>query len=451
MAHNIITSNDIDVNANAVMQTTTRPILVQYKYSPTDATPVPILVQIDVLVEENGTFSKVGSTQVSSKDFDSTASNTVFTFDISSILQSRISTGFYESIFTTNTVTQIDFKNTSSNNSYKSVIRYKTQARAWYLDSNNTLVLNESDSAVENPSNGSDERYACDVYFKDKELSPSKYVNLPVSAFVIANPTTDLGYSNFLTNCPLTFRRKIALGMPLSLSVLHLALGANITVKCQNTPFAGGNLNESCGHISLGSDNTASIHTKNLTLTNTYLFSQLTSTEANVTKKISFTLTNAGDANTNTPLLFEVMNNSTSTNAYLDRMKKEATSIYFVNDFGVLDYFTFDSNLDVVHEHTKTTFKTGFKDYTSRTSSKRGVGSGKTVEIHSCFSYVNRDVSEWLSEIYRSKEVYLYERDTSTFVPIIVLDGDTQPSFADKTSLQPFSISFIKDTHIIKR
>ena len=128
MAHNIITSNDINVNANAVMQTTTRPILVQYKYSPTDATPVPILVQIDVLVEENGAFSKVGSTQVSSKDFDSTSTNTVFTFDISSILQSKISSGFYTSIFSSNSGSPIDLKNSASNQDYKSLVRYKTEA-----------------------------------------------------------------------------------------------------------------------------------------------------------------------------------------------------------------------------------------------------------------------------------------------------------------------------------
>ena len=427
MAHNLIISNGLDVNPKAELQTTTRPILVQYKYSPNDATPIPILVQVDVFVEENGTFIQIGSTQVSSKDYDSTATNTVFTFDISSMLQSKISTGFYTDIFTTNTISSIDFKNSGGNEDYKSVIRYKTEARAWYADDANVITLNEDDG-IHNPDI-TGYKFACDLYFKDKELSNSKYVNMPLtSKFVLENSTTDITNGSFLTNCPPKFRRKIAIGMPFYLSVLHYDLASNVSVKCYNQPYASPFSTDNLGPITLSS-NSPSIRTKNLTFSDSYLFLQTSSSESTTTKNLSIFLDSATGEDSEA-MRFEVMNNSTSTNAVLSRMKNEATSIYFVNDFGVLDYFTFDSDLDIVHEHSKTTFKTGYKDYTSRLSSKRGVSTGKTTEIRSCYSYVNREVSEWLSEIYRSKEVYLYERDSSEFVPIIVLEGDTQPSYS---------------------
>ena len=65
---------------------------------------------------------------------------------------------------------------------------------------------------------------------------------------------------------------------------------------------------------------------------------------------------------------------------------------------------------------------------------------------------VNREVSMWLSEIYRSREVYMYDLNsgaTPLFIPIQIIDGTTTPLSSDKKSLIPFSISFIKDVHTI--
>jgi hypothetical protein len=454
MAHNIITSNDLSTHANASLQTTTRPILVQYKHSPNDSTPKPILVQLDIYIEKNGIFVLVGSTQVSSKDFDSTSTNTVFTFDISSILQSQVSSGFYESIFTTNTISAIDFKNTSANQNYKSVVRYKTLAKAWYLNSNNVITLNEVDAPIENPAS-SGFKFAADLFFKNKELSNSKYVNLPTSSGFVISDEALIPSAKFLTNCPTSIRRKIALDMPFCLSVLHLGtVGESVDVRCQNFTTSTSALSD-CGGIIFASETNATINTKNLTLNDSYLFLQTNAKLATTKPNLSFLLRNASNEDS-VSVNFEIFNNeyfgaSGSNNANLSSLNKDATSIYFINDYGVLDYFMFDSNLDIINEHSKTTFKTGYKDYTSRTSSNTGVSSGKTTEIHSCYSYVNRETSEWLSEIHRSKEVYLYERDTKSFVPIIVLEGETQPSFADPNSVQPFSISFLKDTHVIKK
>lgn len=452
MAHNILTTNDLATHSKAVLQTTTRPVLVQYTHTPTSSTK-PVLVQIDVFVEDNGTFIEVGSTQVSSKDFTSTSTNTTFTFDISSMLQSRISSGFYESIFTTNTITSIDFKHSTSNQAYKSVIKYKTSAKSWFVNDSGEITL-DLNAGIENPSSG--DKFACDLFFKNKFLSDSSFVNLDTSSpFIIESPS-DVTNARFLTNCPTSLRRKIAIGMPLSLSVLHLgSVSQDITVRCVNTPSDGVFQINSLGSIITASENSATIKTKNLTLTDTYLFLQTGSSQNTVTRDISFRLQNDA-ADHSKSLKFEVTNNEHfglygTSNSNLDGLNKDSTSIYFINDYGVLDYFTFDSNLDVVHEHSKTTFKTGYKDFTSRISSKQGVSSGKTVEIHSCYSYVNKETSEWLSEICRSKEVYLYDREDAQFVPIIVLEGETQPSYSNSNSVQPFSISFIKDTHVIKK
>jgi hypothetical protein len=102
-------------------------------------------------------------------------------------------------------------------------------------------------------------------------------------------------------------------------------------------------------------------------------------------------------------------------------------------------------------ESSKNTFKKGFKDYTSRHSSNFGVSRGSTKEIYTCRELVNKETSEWLSEIYRSTEVYLWDVNESDFVPVLVLEGETQAFYGNKLELQPFSISFIKETHIVKK
>lgn len=451
MAHNILSSNDL--HAKSSLQTTTRPILVEYKHSPNDSTPEPVLVQIDVMVEKSGTFVKVGSSQVSGKDFTSTATNKTFTFDISSILQAHIYSSIYTDVFTTNTITSIDFKNTASNVDLNSVIKYKTEARAWYLSDNGDLVINDEDAAIENPSSG--EKFACDLFFKDKDLSESKYINLPTSSPFIIDSESEIPTAKFLTNCPVNLKRKIAVDMPFSLSVLHFGtVGEHVKLKCQNFTTGGTTLSD-CGNIINSAETTATINTKNLTLNDTYLFLQ-TNAALNTTKSdLLFVLVNDA-SETSSPIRLEVFNNEHfglygSNNPNLNKLNKDSTAIYFINDFGILDYFMFDSASDIIHEHRKTTFKKGYKDYSSRLSSKQGVSRAETTEIHTCYSYVDKETSNWLSEIYRSKDVYIYERDTKQFVPVIVLDGDTQPSFADTKSIQPFSISFIKENHIIKK
>ena len=121
----------------------------------------------------------------------------------------------------------------------------------------------------------------------------------------------------------------------------------------------------------------------------------------------------------------------------------------FINDFNVFDFYLFDSFLDVTHQQETTLYKTGYKDYTRRESSKRGVSRGKTTEVYTCSTIVNREASEWLSEIYRSRKVYLYDLAKAIYIPIIVLDNDIRVSYANNTEFEPFSLSFIKDVNVI--
>ena len=113
-------------------------------------------------------------------------------------------------------------------------------------------------------------------------------------------------------------------------------------------------------------------------------------------------------------------------------------------------YYLFDGFLDITHNHTKSLFKTGYKDYTSRSSSKRGISSASTEEVYTTYSLVNKETAEWLSEIYRGKKVYYYDRVKAKFIPVIVVDGEIVTSYANKSQLEPITLSFVKDIHAIK-
>jgi len=497
MSQNLVVLNESST-ATAVhespfkFQTVTRPILIQHEFSEIAQIPMlnlasnkPVLVQVEVLVEKAGVWTKVGSTQISGKDFESTVSNTYFTFDVSSILSSEIKSGFVPNSYNTQNSIVRHGLNHQTNPGFSYVIKYKTQARSWYRGLSGDLVLNEESPALE-----SKVKRACNIYFHPKFKSPSKYANTPLDNSVggavsdnhfmsqVTSSAPQLNNKKFLTNCPTSLVRKICLNMPLSLSatnthedVPNYAPKLAFKYSTSNgTPLSSQDElvipgapqfpqlygNDEIGD-EYGSGNIATAY-----VNPTGVADLLNISQANIDPLIRFYLAvtyfpqggsstlvddNIGFGSLDFKLHNQINN---PTGNYLPNINKNSCFIYFVNDFNVLDYFAFTGEVDIVHEHSKQTFKTGYKDYTSRHNSNFGVSRGSTVEIYTCREIVNKETSEWLAEIYRSKEVYLWSVEEHEFIPIQVLDGETQVSYGNKLELQPFSLSFIKDTHIIK-
>lgn len=466
MSHNIQTVNDIGTNPTAVVQTVSRPILISFEHAGAVA-PTATAVQVEVKVEVDGVWEKVGGTLVTGKEYDSSTTAPKFTFDVAPLLASRIEDGDYQSVFSKNIASIGSSLNTATETN-KLMIKYKVEARALYVDaSTGVLTLNETDTEVTSPSSG--DRYAVNFYLPDSQLTTGKYNNMTIkdgwniSDFYAVN----LGAQHtrghqFLTNCPSSLRRKIFIGA--NMAVYGLAngytanevevyadyvndLGVSITNHEMSTAFIK-NIAGTYGDYD--------IRYKNITFNDTYLFSGLAgATEDSCGANISiFPYTDGQDGKR---LNFELLNSRAENNPNLNRVKSSDTLIYFLNDFGVWDFYLFDGFLDITHTHEKATFKRGFKDYTLRESSRTGVARGTTIETYTCHTLVNREASEWLSEIFRSKKVYYYNDrvgeealGSSKFVPVTVVDMETYPSSSNKSILEPFSLSFVKDIHTIK-
>lgn len=493
MSQNLVVLNESSTatsvhGAPFKFQTVTRPILIQHEFSEIAQIPMlnlasnkPVLVQLEVLVEKAGVWTNVGSTQISGKDFESTVSNTYFTFDISSILASEIKSGFVPSSYNTQNYIVRHGLNHQTNPGFSYVIKYKTQARSWYRGTSGDLVLNSDSNPVE-----SKVKRAANLYFHPKFKSPSKYANTPLDNSVggavsdnhfmsqVTSSAPQLNNKKFLTNCPTSLVRKICLNMPLSLSATNThELVSNYYPKLafkysssNGTPLSSQDELEIIGAPqfpqvygddeigdAFGSGGIATAYVNPSGVADLLNISE-TTIDPLVRFYLAVEQSNVGLVDDNIgfgSLDFKLHNQiNNPTGNYLPNINKNSCFIYFVNDFNVLDYFAFTGEIDIVHEHSKQTFKTGYKDYTSRYSSNFGVSRGSTVEIYTCREIVNKETSEWLAEIYRSKEVYLWSVEEHEFIPIQVLDGETQVSYGNKLELQPFSLSFIKDTHIIK-
>jgi len=455
-----------NATGNSGLQTACRPIYVEYTHA--GGSPVSAMILAQVQVEIDGEFTDVGRPLVVTRNPNSTQANPKYLFDIAPILKAYIESGDYvdgvDSIFSAQSNDLLVLSPTTDTTEdyfYKNAIKYRVQARAYYLDSNNNnfLTLNEDDDPITNPSAGT--KFAVDMFIKDEFLSESKYYNLPAQGTLPQTNLTsgsNLSSSKFLTNCPTFLKRKIELGSPLTLAALAYEYsGAVSDLVCSYTDNSSTSVSDQViisqfiSNSTDGGNPSKKVLAANLTPEDgtNGLFAVISATEAAIGgKNISFRIKQGG--NVTPSMLFELYDKPSGSNSNLSKLNPDFCSIYFINDFNVLDYYLFDSFLEISHSHSKSLFKTGFKDYTSSTSSKRGVSAASTEEVYTCSSLVNRETSDWLSEIYRSKKVYLYDRLNSKFIPVIIIDGDVTISYANSRELKPFTISFIKDVHSIK-
>tara|TARA_B100000035_G_scaffold138321_1_gene117906 strand:- start:1276 stop:2637 length:1362 start_codon:yes stop_codon:yes gene_type:complete len=453
MAQNIVISDGVASHATKIIETCNRPLLI--KYSKGSGSEIPVLVQIDVEVKEkvsgSFTFVKKGSALVQGRDSDSSEDNPVFTFDISSILKSAIKKDIDFTVFSTAN----GDKGINRKNDFPLIAEYKVKAKTWVINSNGVLTYNSDDASVDTAD---ESLFFCDIEIPDEEINSNKFSNtLPytykASGWLISSALIDKSYGKFLTNCPSNLRRAIPTGRTgLSLSVLCQSTGATYEIVADYTNDSGTSIvagNLLTGDFIGTADDT--IKTANLTIDNLYLTNSLSNTTVNSMGKNLDIYLKQG-SNETSRLKFELIKGQSSTNPNLRRAKNYV--IYFVNDYNCLDFYTFESNLGVSHIHSKSIYKTGYKDYTKRDSSKFGVSRGRTDVVYTLSTIVNQEASEWLSEIYRSTNVFLMEfglDSTAKYIPIIITDADTTPLPQNRKNIEKFTISFVKDVYTVKQ
>ncbi len=476
MAQNIGTSNDLTQHSTADFQTCSRPLFVEYSY--TSGSPVPQLITIQVKVEVNGSFIDVGTPQIVNRTPTSTTSQPVFRLDISSLLKGFLLTGFNTTIFGEQGMDKQSLINSSGNNSYRTVIKYKTEARSWNLV-DNILTQNIADDPVENPSSGN--KYAVDIFLKDEMVQVNEYSNLNLKQYsnikkdnwIIKGSAYNAVDWKFLTNCPTNLVRTVGLGQKAVLNwfVNNPSSQTNSRILAKYSFFntatntLNSNLEGSVTDYS-GSNYDVSATDKNMYILNTSfnedgLFNNLNGgngvSEEYIRGDIEvfFQTLTTGTNYQSKRLKFKLKKprawlDAGNSNVYIsDKLSDDAVCLFFINDYNVLDFYTFEGGLSITHEQELTTFKTGYKSYTKRHSSKRGVSRGVTTEIFTVSTLVNKVAADWLSEIYRSKEVYMYDFKTTEFIPVIVIPENIQIKSGNRLSAQPFYVSFVKDINVI--
>lgn len=462
MAQNIQIIEGVSTYPHKVIETCNRPLFIKYLGV---GNPKPTMVQIDVYIKEpvsnNLIFVKKGRSLVQSRDASSTELSPTFTFDISSILKSGSQKDIKFKPYTILANSPIGIRRIDSVE-HSLVHQYKVEARSWVVDSlTNVLTLNTDDDAL---ATDDDSLYFCDIEIPDEELASTQHSNMkpPASSPIISGWRIDSSlvgapkvgnFLKFLTNCPENTRRLLPVGAAFGLSVFGQSPGVNFQVVADfinnsNNSITADNLLTS----SLVLPTANNISTVNLKADDTSLTVGLTNTSVLLMGRnidIYLKATNITGRKIRLELIKSPLQSSNSK-----FRQTETHTIYFVNDYNILDFYTFESNLGITHLHSKSVFKTGYKNYSDRKSAKFGVSRGRTDIMYTLSAIVNKDTSEWLSEIYRSTDVFLLEYgadNTANYVPILVTSADTIPLPQERRNLEQFSISFRKDVRTQKR
>ena len=279
---------------------------------------------------------------------------------------------------------------------------------------------------------------------KDSNVISDKFSNMDFVApwnFDSYNSSSTISRS-FMSNCPSSVVRKISINQPLVLNILQNKMSTHdLTVAYTNNSGAPSTHVISSTTIAQNID----WYSWNVTPSNTYLFSILNDLDmAGIKNDISFYM--RGNSFESKKLNFEVVDANINTN----KSRKDTVPIYWINDQDALDFYNFDGGLEIQHNNKKTSYAKSGKSFTDRASSRHGIARGTTVETYTVHStQTNRVTAEWLAEIFRSKEVYMYSFVEKKLLPISVVDGNVNLlSFNKKDSR--ISVKFVKEVYTIK-
>jgi len=123
----------------------------------------------------------------------------------------------------------------------------------------------------------------------------------------------------------------------------------------------------------------------------------------------------------------DVAAGGTKTKVYkrLDTCKDDSTSFAFINDYGVWDYYHISNPLKRQTKVDRNTYDQTFVDYSSN-NSNYNVSNRGTTQYYTEYSdtynittdYLDKPTADWLTELFRSPEVYIQEGDD--FIPIVM-------------------------------
>lgn len=455
MAHNIVLTNQSVTGTG--LQSVKRPIFFQFGKDSGSDIPHSVECHVEGYATFDGgstfNWTRLGFPIVQTKDFDSSASSPTFTFDVSAFAAAYI----YDDIKLFEDVINGSLQTQSPINGLDAglVLKVRVLGRSYFKDAVTGILTLDLSNHIQ-----SHEIRTINSYVKDELVIVNKFSNLyaasgfiPKAGWLSNNRIVGAVNSLFrrpLTNCPSSTRRKIPYKAPLLIQSLFE--GANTTneiVLVVDYTNDSGTLVANQNIHNVYVDDTTDILISNLSIDQN-LFGLLASgTEGGLGSK-NFSIALKTSTATGVRLNFEIVERGINTvNDKFGTVPVDSALIYFYNDFGVLDFYLFEGFTTISHQQEATVFaksKSSYTRHTSRNKNNRGVSRGSTTEVNTCRTLANEETLAFLSEIQRSKEVFIYE--DNSFVAVSVIQSDMVISSGDgKPSI--FELSFIKDSHTI--
>jgi len=454
-----INTNNITPNTGAIttdtLYTVNRPVIVSFRYNSTAGTEIPKAVEITVWGNSNGDWLPLGANLYKNKDFDSSATAPIFTFDISGILKANVTKSFHKDILEQAYNAPISMRNEGGNPNYQGMIACRVKAKCYYEVSGLIESASDTSTPVEYPAVSGKYILASDLSISDNIPSYTTLKNLPNSLIQSwlwdGNTTTTISSKGAATNCPFGLRRKIPLTYPLIMGMIFndadLTTG---TWKLNYTYNTGSNVVNLDDVPGLGSTTKSWIwnYKADPIVGGTSLFANATHAWPNIRSNFGLYL-RSNTGSTTKEYLFELIGSSPS-NPYITPRKPNTEMIYWINDLGFLDFYYFNGGFEIETESERVNYIRGNHDFTSADKLRFGVASGKTIVKKTCYTEaVNQDAIMWLSEILRSTNVFVYDEAGRGFRSIEVVDGMANPLGFGGGNAQ-FSVTYIDNTIVQK-
>lgn len=428
-----------------ILATAQRPLLFKYDYT---SGTIPKLVEVQLYGNTNGVWGKVGGSMTRGRDASSASTDPTFTFDLSSAASVNLKPSVMfdsdgtPSDWNSQAKYLMEMHNNSTNPNRNGLHKYKILANCWYENSTTGLLYpeysdTEQDNWLEYPTSSQEFLMVADVAMSDSELSGtySDNLNAGKSDYVISGDITG-STKNILTKCPTSLERRILDNTPFWLSFLSNKTTYNVNWVL-NT-FDNGN-----------EELKPNYQTDDRGLFSTYL-------RADDNFILSSVSADKFDLNQGFCIyLGHSTTKAAKSHKYkfklVDSFNKDSVSLYWINDFNVLDFFTFEGSLNIRSESSVKSYMKSKSDYTKRHESDFGIVSGVSDEVWSITSQpINRATARWLTEIGRSRGLYLYDHGTKTFTNIQV--GKSKVSILDDSrSNFRVSFEFVRDSITIKQ
>lgn len=454
MAHNIVLTNQSV--AGAGLQSVKRPIFFQFEKGSGSGTPHSVECHVEGYATFDGgstfNWTRLGFPIVQTKDFDSSASSPTFTFDVSAFAAAYI----YDDIKLFEDVINGSLQTQSPINGLDAglVLKVRVLGRSYFKDAVTGILTLDLSNHIQ-----SHEIRTINSYVKDELVIANKFSNLyaaqgfiPKAGWVSNNRIVGAVNGLFrrpLTNFPSSTTRKIPRKAPLLIQSLTQGATVNeIALVVEYTNDSGVVVANESVHTIYTND-TTDILISNLSIDEN-LFGLLNAGTETGLKSGKFSVALKTTDATGVRFNFEIVERGVNViNQNFGSVPIDSALIYFYNDFGVLDFYLFEGFTSISHQQSATAFaksKSSYTRHTSRNKNNRGVSRGSTTEVNTCRTLANEETLAFLSEIQRSKEVFIYE--DNSFVAVSVIQSDMVISSGDgKPSI--FELSFIKDSHTI--